>query len=188
MQTKNKLPDVVLREADNTGSEVTFGLAGRPKEGRTKSQLLVGAEFSATMVIDALTGSAAPPAELMKELRIQAEQVNSGDLRAVEAMLVNQAVSLQTIYADLAVRAKKEETWTGIQTLMQLALRAQSNSRATLQALAEMKSPKQIAFVRQANVAQTQQVNNGVGSGEDSRPSRKKKDSIRAKQTISGGA
>ncbi|ARU05559.1 hypothetical protein CCO03_13485 [Comamonas serinivorans] len=48
--------------------------------------------------------------------------------------------------------------------MLQLALKAQSNGRATLEALINAKQPKQVAFVRQANVAHTQQVNNGVAS------------------------
>jgi len=45
---------------------------------------------------------------------------------------------------------------------MRLALKAQSQCRATLETLAEIKNPKNVAFVRQANIAQGhQQVNNG---------------------------
>ena len=47
---------------------------------------------------------------------------------------------------------------------MNLALKAQSQSRSTIQALIELKYPKQVAFVKQANIANGhQQVNNGVG-------------------------
>jgi hypothetical protein len=45
-----------------------------------------------------------------------------------------------------------------------LALKAQSGSRATLRALADVKNPRQVAFVKQTNVAHNQQVNNGVVS------------------------
>ncbi|MBK5537368.1 hypothetical protein JFV28_09150 [Pseudomonas sp. TH05] len=45
---------------------------------------------------------------------------------------------------------------------MRLALKAQSQSRATLQTLAELKAPKQIAFVKQANIGNQVQVNNGT--------------------------
>ena len=44
---------------------------------------------------------------------------------------------------------------------MRLALKAQSQSRATLEALAEIKNPRSVAFVKQANIATNQQVNNG---------------------------
>jgi hypothetical protein len=44
---------------------------------------------------------------------------------------------------------------------MRLALKAQSQCRATIETIAEMKNPKPIAFVQQANIAHgPQQVNN----------------------------
>jgi hypothetical protein len=44
---------------------------------------------------------------------------------------------------------------------MRLALKAQSQCRAAIEALAEIKNPKPVAFVQQANIANgPQQVNN----------------------------
>ena len=49
------------------------------------------------------------------------------------------------------------------ETYMRLALKAQSQCRATLETLAEIKNPRPVAFVRQANIAHgPQQVNNGT--------------------------
>ena len=45
---------------------------------------------------------------------------------------------------------------------MRLALKAQNQARATLQTLGELKTPKQIAFVKQANIGNQVQVNNGI--------------------------
>jgi hypothetical protein len=46
---------------------------------------------------------------------------------------------------------------------MRPALKAQSQCRSTLEALAEIKNPKPVAFVQQANIAHgPQQVNNGT--------------------------
>jgi hypothetical protein len=48
-----------------------------------------------------------------------------------------------------------------IETYMRLALKAQSQCRATLETLAAIKNPPSVAFVRQANIAHgAQQVNN----------------------------
>lgn len=45
---------------------------------------------------------------------------------------------------------------------MRLALKAQSRCRATIETLAEIKNPKPVAFVQQANISNgPQQVNNG---------------------------
>ena len=51
------------------------------------------------------------------------------------------------------------------ETYLKLALRAQSQCRATLETLATIKNPPTVAFVKQANIAHgPQQVNNGVAS------------------------
>ena len=126
------------------------------------AHLLAGAEFSACVVISAYGGKSIGPTTWMRTLRLQAEAIRGGDLTQIESMLFNQAVALQSMFADLASSAAKEKTLTGIQILTQLALRAQSGSRATLQTLAEVKNPRQVAFVKQMNQAQNQQVNNGV--------------------------
>src|SRR3546814_10396254 len=44
---------------------------------------------------------------------------------------------------------------------MRLALKAQSQARTTIETLAEVKNPKAVAFMKQANIANNQQVNNG---------------------------
>jgi hypothetical protein len=44
---------------------------------------------------------------------------------------------------------------------MRLALKAQGQARATVEALAEIKNPRPVAFVKQANVGTNVQVNNG---------------------------
>jgi hypothetical protein len=51
---------------------------------------------------------------------------------------------------------------------MRLALKAQSQCRATLETLSVVKNPPSVAFVRQANIANgPQQVNNGPPSAAD---------------------
>ena len=46
---------------------------------------------------------------------------------------------------------------------LRLAFKAQSQCRTTIETLAEMKNPRPVAFVRQANISNgPQQVNNGV--------------------------
>ncbi len=49
-----------------------------------------------------------------------------------------------------------------MQALLGLAMRAQNQSRATVETLAEVKFPKSATFIRQTNIAEQQQVNNGV--------------------------
>ena len=102
-------------------------------------------------------------AELLKDLRERVEKVQSGDMRPVEAMLYGQAVTLETIFTSLARRATSQEYLTQFQAYLGMALKAQAQCRATLEALAEIKNPRPVAFVKQANISGGhQQVNNGM--------------------------
>ena len=91
------------------------------------------------------------------------EEIKSGNMSSLEAMLISQAQALQTIFVSLGMKASGQSQLKHYTAFMTLALKAQSQSRATIQALVELKYPKQIAFVKQANIAQgNQQVNNGT--------------------------
>jgi hypothetical protein len=100
---------------------------------------------------------------LVNVLAAQSEAVNAGRLQRCEAMLASQAHTLDAIFNDLAIRSacnlgNYNQT---AEMYMRLALKAQSQCRATIEAIAEMKNPKPIAFVKQANIAHgPQQVNN----------------------------
>jgi hypothetical protein len=88
-------------------------------------------------------------------------EVKAGDMSRAECMLMNQAVALQSMFVDLALRAKAETSFSNMQVMTGLALKTQSACRATLQALGDLKYPRQATFVRQANIAHgAQQVNN----------------------------
>ena len=99
--------------------------------------------------------------ELTDELADQCGKVNGGDLKRLEAMLVAQAHTLDAIFNRLALRASAQEYLNQYETYMRLALKAQGQARATVEALAELKNPRPVAFVRQANVGQNVQVVNG---------------------------
>jgi len=88
-------------------------------------------------------------------------KVQGGDLTKIEEMLLSQAVALEMMFTSLARTAKAQEQLLQYETHMRFALKAQNQSRATLQALIQLKQPSQTTFVRQANIAQGhQQVNN----------------------------
>lgn len=100
--------------------------------------------------------------ELMACLRDQSEAVNGGDLAQAEAMLMNQATALQSLFARLTERGVSAEYLPHFEAFMRMALRAQSQCRATLETLAAIKNPP-IVYARQANIANgPQQVNNGT--------------------------
>lgn len=124
--------------------------------------LASGAIGSAALV-DAYTHSTSIDAlEVLAQLQRDAQAIHAGDTRTMETMLMNQAVALQSMFVEFALLSAKATTTAATQCYAQLAFRAQSGCRATLQTLSEMKNPRQVAFVRQANVAQTQQVNNQI--------------------------
>jgi hypothetical protein len=103
--------------------------------------------------------------ETVAGLRDQITQIQAGDMRGVESMLYGQALTLQTIFTSLVRKAVANEYLKQFQVNLALALKAQAQCRATLQALAEIKNPRPVSFVGQANISNgPQQVNNGSGT------------------------
>jgi hypothetical protein len=99
---------------------------------------------------------------LMQLVRDQVAAVQAGDLGSAEAALVVQSSALQTIFVRLTERAMAQDHLPNLEVMLKLALRAQSQSRATLETLAAIKNPP-VVIARQANVTTgPQQVNNGV--------------------------
>jgi hypothetical protein len=101
--------------------------------------------------------------ELRDVLVEQCEAVEAGNLGRVTGTLVAQAHSLDAIFVKLARRAEDNmrEHFSAAEALLKLALKAQSQCRATLETLAAIKSPPTV-FAQQANIAHGhQQVNNG---------------------------
>jgi hypothetical protein len=98
---------------------------------------------------------------LIVELRKRMNTVNDGDLQGCENMLIGQAHALQSMFMHLSRRAVKQEYLKNFDAFLRLALKAQNQCRATIETLAELKYPKQATFIKQANIANQQQVNNG---------------------------
>ena len=98
-------------------------------------------------------------------VREKAESAKAGDLSEAEATLAAQATTLNAMFNELARRAAMNmgEYLGAAETYLRLSLKAQSQCRATLETLAEIKNPRPVAFVKQANIANgPQQVNNGT--------------------------
>lgn len=102
---------------------------------------------------------------LVDSLAEQTKAANDGNLDRGEAMLAAQAHTLDAIFNALAQRAALNvgEYMQACEIYLKLALRAQSQCRATWEALAAIKNPPMMGYVRQANIAHGhQQVNNGI--------------------------
>jgi len=107
--------------------------------------------------------------ELSAVMREKAEKVQAGDLSDLEATLTAQAATLDTVFNEMARRAANNMgTYLNTAEIyFRLAFKAQAQCRSTLEALAEIKNPRPVAFVKQANISHgPQQVNNGVRAGE----------------------
>lgn len=134
--------------------------------GRNYAKLLTSAELSACRII-----STANPDNLSKDidtpgmlavLEQQAQAVQQGNMTQTEAMLINQATALQSLFTRLTERGFAQTHIPNLEGFMRLAFRAQSQCRATLETLAAIKNPP-IVYARQANVTTgPQQINNGA--------------------------
>jgi len=99
---------------------------------------------------------------LTEELSSSTAEVIEGKMNKCEAMLLNQAYALQSIFTGLSQKAANQTQIRQYSTLLKLALKAQSQCRTTLETLATLKRPP-VVFANQANIAQgNQQVNNTV--------------------------
>ena len=102
--------------------------------------------------------------DLVAALKDSGQAVSRGDLSGLESMLTAQAVALNATFTSLARRAQEADYMDKLERYLRLALKAQSQCRATVETLAEMKNPP-VVFARQANITNgPQQVNNGIPS------------------------
>jgi hypothetical protein len=138
------------------------------EQGRNYAKLITSAELAAYRVIGMMQpknlADDIDTPTLLATLRDQAAAVQSGDLTHAEAMLINQASSLQALFARLTERAMEQTQMPHLEGFMRIALRAQSQCRATLETLAAIKNPP-IVYARQANVTTgPQQINNSMAA------------------------
>jgi hypothetical protein len=141
-------------------------------------------EVRAAAVIQEFQGDSLNINSLVDELRQQVSEVQAGSLKRPEAMLTAQAHTLDALFSNLARRSHGNSNagyLDAAERYMRLALKAQAQAVRTIEALGELKNPRPVTFVRQANLATNQQVNNGM-------PSQAGETQKAAEQTISGGS
>lgn len=134
-------------------------------QSELKSRAVLRPAINSLLVINSLENLVdkdTDKALMLEALQNSMQEVKSGHLACLEAMLIGQATALQSLFSSLAMRASDQEKLPNYQAFMTLALKAQNQSRATISALGELKYPRQATFVKQANIAHgPQQVNNG---------------------------
>lgn len=110
-------------------------------------------------------------ADLVSVLEEQADASKSGNSERAEAMLTAQAHTLDAIFNTLARKANSAEFLSHLETYLKLALRAQSQCRATWEALSTIQHPPMANYVGQANITSgPQQVNNSPARGQNGKP------------------
>ena len=133
---------------------------------RNYARTITAPEVAAFRVVSAceqpgLTAQLDAPA-MIRLLKDRGKAVNRGDMTHAEAMLSAQATALQTLFTRLAERAMEQSHMPNLEAFMRLALRAQSQCRATLETLATIKNPP-VIYAKQVNqTTGPQQINNGA--------------------------
>jgi hypothetical protein len=98
---------------------------------------------------------------LASELRATSVEVCDRNLDGGLEMLTIQAQTLNAIFNELARQATATINIMPMESLLRLALRAQSQCRATWEAISTIQNPPLAGYVNQANIAHGhQQVNN----------------------------
>ena len=140
----------------------------RCREGQTDGQALAEAALgpevaSAATAVDYSQGLFPDIClqDCIEVMRTDIDAVNDGNLDRLEGMLTAQAGALNAMFNNFSKRAIHADVMPKLETYFRLALKAQAQCRATVEAIAEIKFPKSATFIRQANIAQQQQVNNG---------------------------
>lgn len=151
-------------ETDHKLSKLVVEVKQGEDGHRKSANRILQPEVRAALVIQKFEGYLDVNA-LAAELKTQTDGIVAGDMSRAEAMLGAHAHTLDALFTVLARRAHSNmvEGYLDASTAyLKLALRAQSQSVRTIEALGEIKNPKQIAFVAQANITNGhQQVNNG---------------------------
>lgn len=158
---------MTTKATETKGIQVPTKTVLTPEErAKSLAVLSLAPAYTAAAVVEAFAGAYGQVDALAvaDELSRQCKAVHGNDLRRLEAMLTAQAHSLDVMFTSLARRGKAQQHLAPYEAHMKLALRAQSQCRATVETLAAIKNPP-VVFAKQANIAHGhQQVNNGTAA------------------------
>jgi len=103
---------------------------------------------------------------LVDALSEQTRASSDCDLKQAGSMLTPQAHVLDALFNSLTRIAMNAEHLETVDRYLKLALRAQSQCRATWEAISAIQNPPLVSYVAQANIAGNQQVNNASAEPE----------------------
>lgn len=150
--------DQLPPNASKTSNQITgSGLAVLAFMPTTTNGTVSGMYTSKTMRVDL------DLKEMVFALNDQVRQVQNGNLKNTESVLVSQAMTLNAIFTEMARRAaiNMGKNLEATEAYLRLALKAQNQSRATLETLSSIKNPP-VLIAKQANITTSQQQVNNV--------------------------
>lgn len=151
-----------MTEKNNSRNDIFINEDPNKTRNQQLADLQLGGIMSSTQVILTYnTNEQLKGTQALISLKNKAEKVISGNTEDMETILISQAVALDAIFTRLSLRAHNNfgQYMKAAETYLRLALKAQSQCRATLETLAEIKNPRPYI---QNNRAEYQQVNNGA--------------------------
>ena len=156
------LPDQQKKPFDK--SSVMIVASGEAEIDLVTAKTLTRPEIGAAAIMEKWSPDTYDVNVLADELAAQVKSVNQGDMQRTEGILISQAQALDAIFVNLMRRSVSQTNAAHWEMYMRMGMKAQSQCRATLQVLAEIKNPRPVAFVKQANINNggQQQINNGV--------------------------
>ena len=99
------------------------------------------------------------------ELQVYLEQAHDnylkGNDKLLQNVLLSQIDTMNACFYKMVGKFQAAEYLAHEKLYAELAIQFQNHTRRTVATLADMRNPRQATFVRQANIAQNQQINNG---------------------------
>ena len=162
-QTQIATPSLPTQKKPVDKSTVIIVATGEAQIDLVTAQILTRPEIGAAAIMEKWQPDTYDVNVLAEELSAQIKAVNQGNMQRTEGILLSQAQALDAIFVSLMRRAISQSTMMHWEAYMRMGMKAQNQCRATLQVLADMKNPRPVAFVKQANINNggQQQVNNG---------------------------
>ena len=96
------------------------------------------------------------------ELGLQINRIKNGDMDRAEEALAAQAAVLDSVFNSLVIKSLQAPGLDLQAVVLKLAFQAQKQCCKTYEALAAIKNPPVVTVVRQTNIGQAVQVNNGI--------------------------
>ena len=145
---ESAVPDIVLQEREGEAPGLTVA---KTLLGQNLRHGAVAKRFTDKMIN--LTGEPLMIMHAAAVVEQRAAEAANGDLSAASAMLASQALTLDAMFTEFANRAAGQlgQNSDAVERYARLAMKAQSNARTTLEALAKLHQPRE-QTVRHINI------------------------------------